>query len=46
MKKKLIDFGGLILFYFVLIVGVLLLNLRFSYINDNPKYNSYVGINN
>lgn len=46
MKKKLIDLGGLILFYFVLFVGVLLLNLRFSYINNNAKFQSYVGVNN
>lgn len=46
MKKKFLDLGGLILFYFVLIVGVLLLNLRFSYINQNPHFNNYVGINN
>ena len=50
MKKKLIDLGGLLLFYFVLIIGVLLLNLRFSYINNNSNFNSnyhsYVGVNN
>lgn len=33
MKKTLSKFGGLILFYGVIIVGVLLLDLRFSYLN-------------
>ncbi len=34
MAKKLKDVGGLILFYTVIIVGVLLLNLRFAHINE------------
>ncbi len=33
MKKTLKNFGGLILFYLVIIMGILLLNLRFNYLN-------------
>lgn len=35
MKKTLKKFGGLILFYSVIIFGVLLLNLRFAYLNSH-----------
>lgn len=37
MKKTLCKFGGLIIFYTIIVVGVLLLNLRFSYLNNNPE---------
>ena len=39
MKKTLTNFGGLILFYAVIIIGVLLLNLRFSHLNNLEKIN-------
>ena len=34
MTKRMKDIGGLVLFYAVIIVGVLLLNLRFAKINE------------
>ena len=40
MKEKLMDFGGLILFYSVIILGVLLLNLRFSQLNKANDINN------
>ncbi len=36
MKKLLVNYGGIILFYSVLIFGVLLLNARFAYLNNLP----------
>lgn len=49
MKKKLMNVGGIILFYSVIIFGVLLLNLRFSYLNEinseNNINNSYLAMN-
>lgn len=41
MKSKLKNFGGIILFYTVLIFGVLLLNLRFSYLNKIDVDNNF-----
>lgn len=49
MKKTLTDIGGLILFYVVIIIGVLLLNLRFAYLNnlDNIDINdNCIAMNN
>lgn len=46
MKKRFLDLGGILIFYFVLVVGVLLLNLRFSYLNKVSNNNTYIGINN
>lgn len=48
MKRKLMNVGGIILFYSVLVFGVLLLNLRFSYLNKNIETNinnSYIAMN-
>ena len=49
MREKLMDFGGIILFYFVIILGVLLLNLRFAEantINAKNKSETYIAMNN
>lgn len=49
MKKTLTDIGGLILFYVVIIIGVLLLNLRFAHLNnlDNIDINdNCIAMNN
>ncbi len=35
MKKTLIDLGGIILFYLILIFGVIILNNRFTELNKN-----------
>lgn len=48
MKEKLMDFGGLILFYSVIILGVLLLNLRFAQLNKANDINNsetYIAMN-
>lgn len=48
MKKTLKNIGGLILFYSVIVFGVLLLNVRFEYLNevDNEQNNnSYIAMN-
>lgn len=48
MKKTLMNIGGLILFYSVIIGGVLLLNMRFSYLNnlESEKINdTYIAMN-
>lgn len=37
MKKTLTNIGGLLLFYAVIIIGVLFLNLRFAHLNSNAK---------
>ena len=48
MFKKLQNIGGLILFYSVIIFGVLLLNIRFSYINNERlgSNDNYLTMNN
>ncbi len=46
MKKKLRHFGGLILFYAVIVFGVLLLNARFYYLNNNVHDVNVVAVNN
>lgn len=48
MKKRIINYGGLVLFYVVIIMGILLLNMRFSYLNENTitdNNESYMAIN-
>lgn len=48
MKKTLMNIGGLVLFYSVIVIGVLLLNLRFSYINEISTKNineTYMAMN-
>ena len=48
MKKTLTDIGGLILFYAVIIIGVLLLNLRFAHLNNSKIINineNYIAMN-
>lgn len=48
MKKTLTNIGGLILFYSVIIFGVLLLNLRFEHLNNIENYdldNNYIAMN-
>ena len=37
MKKTLINLGGLIIFYMILIFGVIILNVRFTELNKNIK---------
>ena len=37
MKKTLINLGGLIIFYMILIFGVIILNIRFTELNKNIK---------
>lgn len=44
MKKMLKDFGGIILFYSVIILGVLLLNIRFSYLNKLDQNGKYIAM--
>ena len=49
MKKVLMNIGGLVLFYSVIIIGVLLLNIRFSYLNhvgSNGLGDTYIAMNN
>ena len=48
MKKKILSYGGLILFYSVISMGVLLLNMRFSYLNEKTTVNyneAYMAVN-
>lgn len=48
MKKRLENVGGIILFYSVIVFGVLLLNLRFTYlneINNNNVNDNYIAMN-
>lgn len=46
MKRKLMNLGVLVLFYSSIVVGVLLLNLRFTYLNNNVCNNDCVAMNN
>ena len=49
MKRTLKNYGGLILFYSVLIIGVMLLEMRFEYLNNLGKTNidnNIVAMNN
>ena len=49
MKKKLLNLGGLVLFYTSIFMGVLLLNLRFTHINEirnvNDVNEDYIAMN-
>lgn len=48
MKKTLENVGGIILFYSVIIIGVLLLNMRFEHlnnVNNNQINESYIAMN-
>jgi len=48
MKKHLENFGGLIIFYLVIVVGVLLLNMRFERLNNTENIkidNNYIAMN-
>ena len=48
MKKTFVNVGGLVIFYTIIIVGVLLLNQRFSVLNDNidsETNNYYIAMN-
>ncbi len=48
MKNIVKKFGGLILFYSVIVFGVLLLNQRFAELNElnnNDEYHDYVAMN-
>ena len=48
MKEKLIDIGGIMLFYFMIVLGVLLLNSRFNYVNNLDvleKSETYIAMN-
>ena len=41
-KRTLLNMGGIILFYFLIVLGVILLNLRFKYINNEFPKDTYV----
>lgn len=45
-KEKLLNMGGIVVFYSVIIIGILLLNVRFSYINNNLPDNPHLTMNN
>ncbi len=44
MKKALEKFGGLILFYSVIVFGVFILNIRFSYLNNRNIGSNYINM--
>ena len=46
MKRKLMNLGVLVLFYSSIVVGVLLLNLRFAYINNYNCNDTCIAMNN
>lgn len=47
MKKIFMNVGGLIIFYSIIVGGVLLLNQRFSYLNNiNNQNSTYIAMNN
>lgn len=46
MKNAVLNYGGLVIFYLVIIIGVLLLNMRFSYINEIQSLNNDFTMNN
>ena len=39
MKKALINLGGIIIFYSVIVFGVIILNVRFSHLNNKDLSN-------
>lgn len=48
MKKTLENIGGFILFYLVIIFGILLLNMRFAHLNSIKNidtYDNYMAMN-
>ena len=43
MKKTLLKYKGAILFYSILVCGILLLNVRFDYLNQKyPKHSTII----
>ena len=46
MKKVLVDFGGIILFYIVLFFGIIAVGTRISYINSITDNTDIIAINN
>lgn len=49
MKNLLEQYGELILFYLVVIIGILLLNMRFTYLNNLENFqldNNRIAMNN
>lgn len=46
MKKIIVNYGGIILFYLFLILCIVLLNARFSYLNSNVSKNYSYSYNN
>ena len=49
MKKSLVNVGGLLLFYSIIIGGIVLLNLRFSHLNtlnNSNINNTQIAMNN
>lgn len=46
MSKALKQYGGLILFYGIIILGVFLLNERFRYLNNQVKLESEIAFRN
>lgn len=41
MKRALEDIGGFVIFYIVIIGGILLLNMRFEQLNNIKKAETY-----
>ncbi len=41
MKRALEDIGGFVIFYIVIICGILLLNMRFEQLNNIKKAETY-----
>ena len=49
MKKTVVNLAGVVLFYSVIVIGVLLLNMMFEHLNnvDNNNFNEkYIAMNN
>ena len=46
MKKHITNIGAIILFYLLIVFGVLLLNMRFAYLNKMNMDNNYIAMNN
>lgn len=42
MKKTLLKYKGAILFYSILVCGILLLNVRFDYLNEHQTKHSTI----
>jgi hypothetical protein len=41
MNELMKKYGGLILFYGIIVLGVLMLNERFRYLNNQTSWNNY-----